>query len=89
MSISKEKTVELIKEYGNNENDSGASESQVAILTERINAITLHLQENKKDHSARRGLIAMVSRRRKLLDYVKKHNNEKYVDIIKKMNIRK
>tara|TARA_B100000700_G_scaffold138487_1_gene154539 strand:+ start:158 stop:427 length:270 start_codon:yes stop_codon:yes gene_type:complete len=89
MSISKEKTAELIKEYGSNASDSGASESQVAILTERINAITMHLKENKKDHSARRGLIGMVSRRRKLLDYVKKHNGDKYADIIKKMNIRK
>ena len=89
MSISKEKTAELIKEHGGNASNSGASESQIAILTERINAITMHLKENKKDHSARSGLIGMVSRRRKLLDYVQKHSNEKYLDIIKKMNIRK
>ena len=89
MSISKEKTHELIKEYGTNDVDSGSSESQIAILTERINAITLHLKENKKDHSGRRGLIAMVSRRRKLLDYVKRQNNDSYLSIIKKMNIRK
>ena len=89
MSISKEKTNELIKEYGTNDVDSGSSESQIAILTERINAITLHLKENKKDHSGRRGLIAMVSRRRKLLDYVKRQNNDSYLSIIKKMNIRK
>ena len=89
MSISKEKTHELIKEYGTNDVDSGSSESQIAILTERINAITLHLKENKKDHSGRRGLIAMVSRRRKLLDYVKRQNNDSYLSIVKKMNIRK
>ena len=89
MSISKEKTQELIKEYGSKDTDSGASEAQIAILTERINTITLHLKENKKDHSARRGLIAMVSRRRKLLDYIRKQNNDNYLSIIKKMDIRK
>jgi len=89
MSISKDKTKELISEHGANDADSGASESQIAILTERINAITLHLKENKKDHSARRGLIAMVSRRRKLLGYIKKQNNDNYLSIIKKMDIRK
>ena len=81
MSISKEKTVELIKKHGS----SGSSETQISILTERINTITLHLKENKKDHSARRGLIAMVSRRRKLLDYVKRQGNENYLSIIKEM----
>ena len=89
MSITKEKTAELIKEHGTNEKDSGSSEVQIAILTERINAITDHLKENKKDHSGRRGLIAMVSRRRKLLDYIRKHSNEDYLAIIKKFNIRK
>ena len=89
MSITKEKTAELIKEYGNNANDSGSSEAQIAILTQRINTITDHLKENRKDHSGRRGLIAMVSRRRKLLDYIRKQNNESYLSIIKKLNIRK
>ena len=89
MSITKEKTVELIKEHGANEKDSGSSQAQIAILTERINTITDHLKENRKDHSARRGLIAMVSRRRKLLDYINKHSNEDYMAIIKKLNIRK
>ena len=89
MSITKEKTAELIKEHGTNEKDSGSSEVQIAILTERINAITDHLKENRKDHSGRRGLIAMVSRRRKLLDYIRKHSNENYLAIIKKFNLRK
>ena len=89
MSITKEKTAELIKEYGANDKDSGSSQAQIAILTERINTITDHLKVNKKDHSARRGLIAMVSRRRKLLDYIKKHSNEDYMAIIKKLDIRK
>ena len=81
MSITKEKTVELIKEHGANEKDSGSSQAQVAILTERINTITGHLKENRKDHSARRGLIAMVSRRRKLLDYINKHSADDYLAI--------
>ena len=89
MSITKEKTAELIKEHGSNDKDSGSSQAQIAILTERINAITNHLKENKKDHSGRRGLIAMVSRRRKLLDYIRKQNNDNYISIIKKLNIRK
>ena len=89
MSITKEKTAELIKEHGANDKDSGSSQAQIAILTERINTITDHLKVNKKDHSARRGLIAMVSRRRKLLDYINKHSNEDYMAIIKKLNIRK
>ena len=89
MSITKEKTAKLIKEHGANEKDSGSSQAQIAILTERINTITDHLKENRKDHSARRGLIAMVSRRRKLLDYINKHNNKDYMAIIKKLNIRK
>ena len=89
MSITKEKTAKLIKEHGANDKDSGSSQAQIAILTERINTITDHLKVNKKDHSARRGLIAMVSRRRKLLDYINKNSNEDYMAIIKKLNIRK
>ena len=89
MSITKEKTVDLISTYGKNEKDSGSSESQVAILTTRIRRITDHLKENKKDHSGRRGLLAMVSRRRRLLSYIKKNNIQKYQDLIQKLEIRK
>ncbi|MBT3250231.1 MAG: 30S ribosomal protein S15 [Candidatus Marinimicrobia bacterium] len=89
MSITKEKTVDLISTYGKNEKDSGSSESQVAILTTRIRRITDHLKENKKDHSGRRGLLAMVSRRRRLLSYIKKNSIQKYQDLIQKLEIRK
>ncbi len=89
MSITKEKTKELVKQFGKNENDSGSSASQVSILTERINTITDHLKNNKKDHSARRGLIIMVSKRRKLLSYIRKNNNDNYMSLIKELNIRK
>ena len=89
MSITKDKKQELIKTYGKNETDVGSSSSQVAILTERINNITAHLQGNKKDHSARRGLIAMVSTRRSLLAYIQKKENQNYLDLIKDLKIRK
>ncbi|MBC8214259.1 MAG: 30S ribosomal protein S15 [Candidatus Marinimicrobia bacterium] len=89
MSITKEKKQELIGQFGKNAEDSGTPESQIAILTERINTITDHVKVNKKDHSGRRGLIQLVSKRRKLLDYLKKRNPNGYVELIKKLNIRK
>ena len=89
MSITKEKTVKLIKKYGQNEKDTGSSAAQVSILTERINNITDHLRENKKDHSGRRGLLIMVSKRRKLLNYIKKNNMNDYIELIKDLKIRK
>ena len=89
MSIKKEVTKELIKKHGNNEADSGSSDSQVSILTERINNITEHLRDNKKDHSGRRGLLIMVSKRRKLLNYIKKNNMNDYIELIKNLKIRK
>ena len=89
MSIKKEETVKLIKKYGKNEKNSGSSSVQISILTERINSITDHLKENKKDHSGRRGLLIMVSKRRKLLNYIKKNNTTEYIDLIKDLKIRK
>ena len=89
MSIEKEVTKKLIKKHGANEKDSGSSSAQISILTERINNITLHLKENKKDHSARRGLIAMVSTRRKLLSYIQRKDNSQYLNLIKELKIRK
>ena len=89
MSITKEKTVKLIEKYGKNEQDAGSTAVQVSILTERINNITEHLRENKKDHSGRRGLLIMVSKRRKLLNYVQKNNMNDYIELIKKLKIRK
>ena len=89
MSITKEKTVKLVKKYGKNDKDSGSSAAQVSILTERINNITDHLRTNKKDHSGRRGLLIMVSKRRKLLNYIKKNNMSDYVKLIKDLKIRK
>jgi len=87
--ISKEKKAELIKAYRRKEGDTGSPEVQIAILTQRINELTEHLKENKKDHHSRRGLLKMVGKRRGLLDYLKKNNLEGYRDLIEKLGIRK
>lgn len=87
--ISKEKKAELIKAYGRKEGDTGSPEVQIAILTGRINELTAHLQENKKDHHSRRGLLKMVGQRRGLLDYLKKTDIEAYRTLIGRLGIRK
>ena len=89
MSITKKETEAIFKKYWKKDTDSGSSEVQIAILTKRINNITEHLQGNKKDYSSRRGLIQMVSTRRKLLSYVKRRNSESYDKLIKELGIRK
>ncbi|MAJ44118.1 MAG: 30S ribosomal protein S15 [Candidatus Marinimicrobia bacterium] len=89
MSITSEKTQELIKEFGSKSENTGDSEVQVAILTERINNITEHLKLNKKDHAGRRGLLGLVSKRRRLLSYIKKRDSKVYIEIIEKLGIRK
>ena len=89
MSITVEQTKDIIKNFGINENDAGKSEVQVAIMTEKIKIITDHLKNNKKDHSGRRGLLGLVSKRRRLLNYIKKNNPKKYLVLIKKLGIRK
>jgi small subunit ribosomal protein S15 len=89
MSITAERKAELIKEYGTGDGDTGSPEVQVAILTERINNLTGHFQSHKKDNHSRRGLLKMVSQRRKLLDYVKAKEDARYQDLIKKLGIRR
>ena len=89
MTVEKEKIEELTNEFGKNGNDTGSSQSQIAIFTERINNITSHLKSNKKDHSGRRGLVILVSKRRKLLNYLRKNNLDSYKNVIEKLNIRK
>lgn len=87
-SISKERTVELIAEYGKNAQDSGSAEVQVAILTERIRNLTEHLKEHPKDHHTRRGLLMLVGKRRRLLVYIKNRDILEYRELIKKLGIR-
>ena len=84
-----EKKKEIIAAYGRTPNDTGSPEVQVALLTERINTLTEHLKENKKDHHSRRGLLKMVSRRRKLLDYLKARDLAAYKALIEALNLRK
>ena len=87
-SISKERTQELIAEYGKNAQDSGSAEVQVAILTERIRNLTEHLKEHPKDHPTRRGLLMLVGKRRRLLVYIKNRDILEYRELIKKLGIR-
>ena len=89
MTITKEKIEDLIKKFGKENNDTGATETQIAIMTERIRNITAHLNNNKKDHSGRRGLVILVAKRRKLLNYLRKINVNSYKNILEKLNIRK
>lgn len=89
MALEKDEKREVIEEFQLHDSDSGSPEVQIAILTRRINILTEHFKKHKKDHSSRRGLLKMVGRRRKLLDYLKKHRLEKYRSLIKKLNLRK
>ncbi len=89
MSITAERKAKLIEEYATTKGDTGSPEVQVAILTERINNLSEHMQGNKKDFGSRRGLLAMVALRRKLLDYTKKKDEARYQDLIKRLNIRR
>jgi small subunit ribosomal protein S15 len=90
-ALKKKETVkaDIIKKFATGKGDTGSPEVQVAILTDRINHLTEHFGTHKKDHHSRRGLLIMVGRRRRLLDYLKKTDNERYEGLIKKLNIRK
>ena len=89
MSITADKKTELIKKFARTEGDTGSPEVQVAILTERINNLTEHFRSHKNDLHSRRGLLKMVSRRRRLLDYLKRSDSEKYQSIIQQLGLRK
>ena len=88
LSITKERTAELIAEYGKDANDSGNVEVQVAILTERIRNLTEHLKVHKKDNHTRRGLMNLIGKRRGLLKYIKKRDIEQYRSLVKRLGIR-
>ena len=89
MSITAEKKAELIKEFATKEGDTGSSDIQIAILTHRITALTEHFKTHKKDNHSRRGLLALVAQRRKLLDYVRARDEERYQSLLKRLNIRR
>jgi small subunit ribosomal protein S15 len=89
MTITKEKKAEVIGQFANQDGDTGSPDVQIAILTTRINQLTEHMRTHKKDYGTRRGLLGMVSRRRRLLDYVRSKNPDRYLDIIERLGIRK
>lgn len=89
MSITPERKQELIKEFAIKSGDTGSSEVQIAILSERISNLTEHFKEHKKDNHSRRGLLKMVSQRRRLLDYLKTTDLARYQAIIKKLGLRR
>ena len=89
LSITKERTAELVAEFGANEHDTGNPDVQVAILSERIRNLTEHLKTHKKDNHSRRGLLKMVSSRRSLLDYLKKKDEGRYTKLITSLGIRR
>ncbi len=89
MSIEKDKKKELIKSFGNSGNDSGSPNVQVAIMSERIQNLTEHLKKHTKDFATRRGLLTLVGKRKKLLEYIKKKNTANYSNLIEKLGLRK
>lgn len=89
MALTVEEKAEIFNEYGRSENDTGSPEVQVAMLTRRINELSAHFKEHKHDHHSRQGLLRMVGRRRKLLDYLKSESPESYRQLISSLGLRK
>jgi small subunit ribosomal protein S15 len=89
MSITAEKKTKLIKEHGREKGDTGSPEVQVAILTSRIQTLTEHFKSHAKDNHSRRGLLMLVNKRRSLLDYLRKKDEQRYFDLIQKLGLRK
>ncbi len=89
MTISKDKKQELIGQFGHGSNDTGSAEVQIALFTARINGLTEHMRVCKNDFSSRRGLLGLVSRRRRLLDYLRRENPARYFEVISSLGIRK
>ena len=89
MTITSEKKQSMIQDYRLSSSDTGSPEVQIAVLTTRINGLTEHMRLHRKDFASRRGLLQMVSRRRRLLDYLKKIDPQRYLDIIGRLEIRK
>ena len=87
--LAREQKQTVIDRYRTHDTDTGSPEVQIALLSERIGQLTEHFQTHKKDHASRRGLLMLVSKRRRLLDYLKKYDTERYKDVIQKLGIRK
>jgi small subunit ribosomal protein S15 len=89
VTLTKEAKLEIIKKHGRTETDTGSAEVQIAMLTRRINELTEHLRTHPKDHYSRRGLLKLVGRRRRFLNYLSKHNLEGYRALIKELGLRR
>jgi small subunit ribosomal protein S15 len=89
MSLTKDKKAELATKFGRGEGDTGSTEVQVALLTERINELTEHLREHSKDHHSRRGLLMLVGRRRRLLRYLERTDLERYRGLVSELGLRR
>ncbi|HYX69469.1 MAG TPA: 30S ribosomal protein S15 [Terriglobales bacterium] len=87
--LAREQKASIIRQYGVHKSDTGSPEVQIALLSQRIGELTDHFKAHKKDHASRRGLLMMVSKRRRLLDYLKKYDSERYKTVIQKLGIRK
>ena len=87
--LAREQKQTVISTYRTHDTDTGSPEVQIALLSERIGQLTEHFKTHKKDHASRRGLLMLVSKRRRLLDYLKKYDSERYKDVISKLGIRK
>lgn len=87
--LAPEKKIDIITKFRTHDSDTGSPEVQIAILSERIGELTEHFKEHKKDHGSRRGLLMLVSKRRRLLDYLKVTDSDRYRDVISKLGIRK
>ena len=89
MALTAEKKAEIVNEYGRGDNDTGSPEVQVALLSANIDGLQGHFKANKQDHHSRRGLIRMVNQRRKLLDYLKRKDFERYTALIQRLGLRR
>ncbi|SFF34064.1 small subunit ribosomal protein S15 [Fontimonas thermophila] len=89
MTVTAERKAEVIKKFARGSNDTGSPEVQVALLTERINALTPHFERHKKDNHSRRGLLKMVNQRRQMLDYLKRKDEQRYTKLIAELGLRR
>lgn len=89
MALSAEEKAQIVKDYQQGDSDTGSPEVQVALLSANINKLQDHFKVNKQDHHSRRGLIRMVNQRRKLLDYLKRKNADRYLDLIQRLGLRR
>ena len=89
MSVTAEKKREIVQRFGKDENDTGSTEVQIALLTERINHLTEHLRDHKKDHYSRRGLLMLVGQRRRFLKYLQKKDLDRYRSLIQELGLRR